>query len=213
MKKRIARLGLALLLAAPLGACALANAGSGPAPRLFTLTAPQSAVADGRTAVQLQISEFAAPAAIDTTRIVFQENANEIKYYAEARWSDTAPNMIQTLLSQTLENSGRFASVFSHGADLNSDYMLMGDIRQFAAVAGTDDKGGGTSVHVDLFMRLVRISDRTVTAARDFSVVVPVTGSGIASVVAAYDAGLHKVLGDISLWTIQQTTKSASPSS
>jgi cholesterol transport system auxiliary component len=214
MKTRLAKLGLVLSLAAPLGACALAGAASGPAPRLFTLTAahPTPPAVAGAAAIQLQISDFSAPAAIDTPRIVFQASPNEIKYYAEARWSDTAPNMIQTLAAQTFENSDRFASVSMRGSDLNGDYALMGDIRQFAAEAGEGAKSGETAVRVDLFMRLVRVEDRKIVAAKDFNVVVPVTGSGIASVVAAYDAGLRTALDGITLWTLEGTAK-AGPSS
>ncbi|HEX7776118.1 MAG TPA: ABC-type transport auxiliary lipoprotein family protein [Parvibaculum sp.] len=213
MKKRLARLSLVLLLS-PLGACALADVGSGPAPRLFTLTSahPVPPAGDAAAKVDMQVAEFAAPAAIDTTRIVFQSSANEIKYYAEGRWSDSAPNMIQMLVSRTLQDSGGFASVSTRGSDLNGDFTLVGDIRQFAAEAGDGDKAGDTSAHVDLFLRLVRVQDHKIVASKDFNSVVPVAGSGIASVIAAYDAALHAALDGIALWTLEETAK-AGPAS
>jgi cholesterol transport system auxiliary component len=210
MTKRFAKLGLILLLAAPLGACALADVASGPAPRLFTLTsAHPTPPASAGPKIALQISELSAPAAIDTTRIVFQSSPNEIKYYAEARWSDSAPRMIQMLAAETLQDSNGFASVSARGSDLNGDYALIGEIRQFAAEAGQGTKADDVGVRVDLFMRLVRVEDRKIVASRDFNVSVPVTGSGIASVVAAYDAALRSVLDGITLWTLQQTANSA----
>jgi cholesterol transport system auxiliary component len=212
MKKRLARFGLALLLAAPLGACALADVGSGPAPQLFMLTSSHPVPpADASLGIQLQVDEFTAPAVIDTTRIVFQSGPNEIKYYADARWGDNAPKMIQALAIETLQNSGRFASVSASGANLDSDYMLMGDIRQFAAEAGEDAKSGNTNVRVDLFLRLVRVEDHKIVASRNFNTIIPVAGSSIGSVVAAYDAALHTTLDGITLWTLQELAKAAKP--
>lgn len=204
MKKRLVRLGAILLLAAPLGACALANVASEPAPQLFMLTpAPAAEVAGKAVSEQLLVDEFSAAAAIDTTRIVFQANPNEVKYYADARWTDRAPRMIQTLAVATLENSGRFKAVSPRGAGLQGDYVLMGDIRQFAAVAGV---GGADTVSVDLFVRLVGKDDHSIIASRNIAASAPISGSGMPAVVAAYDAALHQALAQISVWTIAETT-------
>jgi len=75
------RHALLAAMIAPLGACAIADIGSGPAPSLYTLKAPVvSAEAGPQAGAQLVVEEFSAPAAIDTTRIVFQPNDNEIAY-------------------------------------------------------------------------------------------------------------------------------------
>ncbi|HEY4343070.1 MAG TPA: ABC-type transport auxiliary lipoprotein family protein [Parvibaculum sp.] len=199
------KLGIVFLLAGSLGGCALANVASDPAPQLFTLTSahPNAAGTAATPTAQILVDDFSATAAVDTARIVFQPSANELKYYADARWTDRAPQMIQTLMIETLENSGRFASVAARGSEIRGDYVLKGDIRQFAAEAN----GEQTTVRIDFFTRLVRIGDRSIVASRDFNVTVPVTGSGIASVVAAYDAALRQNLSEIMLWTLAETAK------
>lgn len=204
MKKHL-KSGFAFFLMAALSGCALANVASEPAPQLFMLTAahPNAAGAAVAPAANLLVDDFSATAAIDVPRIAFQPNPNEIKYYAGARWSDRAPQMIQSLMVETLENSGRFAFVAARGSEIRGDYLLKGDIRQFAAEA----KGEQTSVRVDFLVRLIRIDDRSILASRDFNVSVPVTGSGIASVVAAYDAALHQNLNEIMLWASAETAK------
>jgi cholesterol transport system auxiliary component len=199
------KLGIVFLLAGALGGCALANVASEPAPQLFMLTAgqPNAAGAVEAPTAQILVDEFAATAAVDTARIVFQPNPNEIKYYAGARWSDRAPRMIQILAVETLQNSGRFSSVAARGSEIRGDYVLKGDIRQFAAEANGDQTG----VRVDILARLVNADDRSIVASRDFNVSVPVTGSGIAAVVAAYDAALRQNLSEIMLWTLAEIPK------
>lgn len=199
------KLGIVFLLMGPLGGCALANVASEPPPQLFTLTAAHPNAVAGEPSARILVDEFSAPAAVDTARIVFQPNPNEIKYYADARWTDRAPAMIQALAVETLENSGRFMSVSPRGSEIRGDFVLTGDIRQFAGEANGEE----TVARVDFFARLVRIDGRSIVASRDFNVGVPVTGSGIASVVAAYDAALRQNLSEIMLWTLAETSKPA----
>lgn len=198
---------LAIVAATPLAACALMSAGTGPAPQLFTLTAAHPAATDAERAPPIEVDEFSAPAAIDTTRIVRQSGANEIAYYADARWADRAPRMIQSLMVETLENSGRFGAVSARGAGLRAEYELMGDIRQFAAVPSAD--GGRDRVRVDIFARLVREDERTIVASKPFSASVPVGGGGMSPIVSAYDAALREALDGIALWASAAAARDA----
>lgn len=194
--------GLAALVVV-LSGCALANVGSGPAPQMFTLTAHSAPAGAGDTAsakADLLVDAYAASAAIDTGRIAYLPSANELKYIAGARWADLAPVMIQSLTVETLEKSGRFASVAARGSEINGDYMLKGDIRQFAA----EKHGDATQVHVDLFMRLVSRNDNKVIATKDFNTTLPVAGSGVEPMVQAFDAALAQVLADLTVWTADE---------
>mgnify|MGYP003678144117 CR=1 FL=1 len=106
---KIARGVLLAAALASLGGCALADVASGPPPSLYVLNAPapDMPAALPIAASQIVVEAFSAPAAIDTSRIVFKPSANEIKYYAGARWSDRAPRMIASLLVETLSDTGR----------------------------------------------------------------------------------------------------------
>lgn len=200
------RHALLAAIIAPLGACAIADIGSGPAPSLYTLKAPVvSAEAGPQAGAQLVVEEFSAPAAIDTTRIVFQPNDNEIAYYANARWSDRSPRMIASLLVETIASSGRFPAVIGPGSNARMDLALVGDIRSFAAYREASAGFGQetTKVRVVLYVRLLRARDRSILASREFSAEAP-AGSGMANVIAAYDAALGTVLRDISDWAFTQ---------
>lgn len=200
------RHALLAAIIAPLGACAIADIGSGPAPSLYTLKAPAvSAEAGPQAGAQLVVEEFSAPAAIDTTRIVFQPNDNEIAYYANARWSDRSPRMIASLLVETIASSGRFPAVIGPGSNARMDLALVGDIRSFAAYREASAGFGQetTKVRVVLYVRLLRARDRSILASREFSAEAP-AGSGMANVITAYDAALGTVLRDISDWAFTQ---------
>lgn len=195
----IFRLTCLAALAALLSGCALASVASAPAPQLFTLTAHESGGGAGGAAAKgdLLVDTYFASASIDTARIAYLPNPNELKYISGARWVDLAPVMIRRLTVETLEKSGRFVSVAARGSEINGDYMLKGDIRQFAS----EKNGDVTQVHVDLFMRLVSREDNKVVATKDFNTVLPVSGSGVEPMVQAFDAALAQVHADMTVWT------------
>ncbi len=202
--KRLLLLAFAML---PLGACALADVASGPAPSLYVLTAPQVEAGAGASAdAQLVVEEFSAPAAIDTARIVYKASPNEIAYYAGARWADRAPRMIASLAVETLSNTGRFPAVTGPGAPSRMDFSLSGDIRAFEAYrdASAGLGAGATKVKVSLFVRLVRMRDRSIVASRVFTAEAA-GGSGMDAVVEGYDAALDEVLAALAAWTLEQS--------
>lgn len=203
------RAAFVLAAAGLLGGCALAGVASGPAPSLYVLKAPAPGEARtaGPVAAQIVVEDFVAPAAIDTTRIVFQPNENEIAYYAGARWSDRAPRMISSLLVETLAGTGHFPAIIGPGSNVRMDYALVGDIRSFAAMRDADAGfgQGTTKVKVAFYVRLLRARDRSIVASREFSSEAAAPGSGMANVVAAYDAALGAVLAEIADWTLDQS--------
>lgn len=204
---RFRQLLAAALVALPLGACALADVASGPAPSLYVLTAPEAeAGAGGPVNAQLVVEEFSAPAAIDTARIVYKASPNEIAYYAGARWADRAPRMISALAVETLSDTGRFPAVTGPGAQARMDISMSGDIRAFEAYRDPSAGfgAGATKVKVSLFVRLVRMSDREIVGSREFAAEAT-AGSGMQEIVAGYDAALGEVLRDLASWTLEQS--------
>lgn len=200
--KILLKLAALCALGATLGGCALADVASSPAPQLFTLTSASVAGEAGAPrSASILVDDFSASAAINTARIAYQPNPHELQYFADARWVDLAPLMVRNLTIETLENSHRFASVAARGAEISGDYVLKGDMRQFAA----ESHDGKIAVRVDFFMRVVSNLHRNVIAAKDFTAIEPVTASGIAAIVAAYDRALARNLAAIADWTAAST--------
>lgn len=190
------------ILALGLSGCALANVASDAAPDLYMLSAPtlEALPADSQTSKPtMLVGEFSAPASIDTARILYQPNANEVKYYAGARWTDSVPKMVHGLLVETIDKSGGAVALDDRSLALKSDFELVGDIRRFAA---SPDAEGKSIVDVAVIVRLVRSSDRSIVAGRSFGASATTQGSGMKSVIDAYDAALGKTVSDITAWAI-----------
>lgn len=190
------------ILALGLSGCALANVAGDAAPDLYVLSAPtlDPLPAGGQTSKPtMLVGEFSAPASIDTARILYQPTANEVKYYAGARWTDSVPKMVHGLLVETIDKSGGAVALDDRSLALKSDFELVGDIRRFGASPNAEGK---SVVDVAIIVRLVRSSDRSIVDGRSFEASAATKGSGMKPVIDAYNEALGKTVGDITAWAV-----------
>lgn len=190
-----------LLAAAALAsACTNVLPGAGPPPRLFQLT-PKSTFPDDTAPVdwQLVIEPPLAAAGLDTTRIALHRAAVELEYYARANWIDLAPAMIQTLVVESFENSGKIVAVGRESLGLRADYVLKLELREFQSEY---DGGEIPNAHVRLNAKLVQMPQRTIIGSQSFTSKVRARADRIEDIVAAFDEALGKALKDLVLWTL-----------
>jgi cholesterol transport system auxiliary component len=174
---------------------------SGPAPTLFTLTPKNTFRSDiARANWQLVVEEPVAAGGLDTNRIAIQPTPFEIKYYAEARWTERAPKMVQTLLVESFENSGRIIAVGRQSVGLRSDFNLKSELREFQAEL--PDGAKIPNVRVKLSARLVRQPRQEIVASRNFEAVVTAQSGTMTDVVVAFDEALGKVLRQTVEWSL-----------
>ena len=194
---------LSLILAALLSACAgnlLPGAGNDP-PDLYVLT-PKNTFPDDLPTVgwQLAIPLPVADAALNTARITLRQNPISLEYYARANWIDTAPQMIQTLLVESFENSGKIVGVGRQSVTLRADYSLLTDLREFQA----EYLGAGPPrVRVRLNAKMVKMPQRTILATETFEFLEPAASSDLQAVVSAFDVALGKTLKRIVEWSLK----------
>lgn len=194
---------LTVALSALLSACAgnlLPGAGNDP-PSLYVLT-PKTTFAQDLPKVswQLTIPLPIADAALNTARITLRQNPISLEYYARANWVDTAPQMIQTLLVESFENSGKIIGVGRQSVTLRADYSLLTDLREFQAeYIGS----GPPRVRVRLNAKLVKMPQRTILATETFEALEPATSSDLQAVVSAFDVALGKTLKRIVEWSLK----------
>lgn len=193
---------------AMLGGCGVQLPGAGAPPRIFTLT-PKSTFEPDMPSVdwQLLVDLPAAPAGLNSPRIAVRRGAIELDYVAQAAWTDTAPQMIQTLLIESFENSGRIVAVGRQTAGLRADFILRTDLREFQAEYPADGSGAGgvvPSIHVRLNAKLVRMPDRAIVASNTVAYNEPAAGSDLTSMILGYDAVLGKILRRIVSWTLRE---------
>lgn len=194
---------LPLGAATALGACGIQLPGQGPPPRLFVLS-PKSTFPEDLPDVdwQLTVEVPTAAANLDTTRISLQRASYEYEYYASANWTDRAPTLVQTMIIESFENSGRIIAVGRQSLGLRADYVLKSELREFQAIYVDSAPGAAPEVHVRLVCRLVKMPDRAIVGAGSFDRKIVAAADTLESVVAAFDEALGKVLKDLVTWAL-----------
>lgn len=194
-----ALLALALTALMGLGGCSLIS--SSP-PQLFDLS-PKNTFDEGVPAVgwQLVVEEPTTPNAINTDRIAIRPVQLEVQYFPGVKWTDRAPALVQTLMVESFENSGKIVGVGRRSIGLSGDYILTSELREFEAVS---DGAGGTNVIVRLVLKLVRQSSGGIIASTTASATVPAASDQVPDVVVAFDTALGKVLKQSVIWVLRE---------
>jgi len=188
-----------LLLAAltALAGCSGLLGGGGPPPQLYTLTAvPAADFASNlpRSTIQLLVEVPVASGALDTERIALMRTTTTIDYFANAAWTDRAPIMVQGLLVESFENTGKIGAIGREGVALRADYVLKPELRDFTAVytSGSDIP----TIRVRMGLKLVRMSDRQIVDQRSVEAEERAQQNTVPAVVDAFNAALHRAIRD-----------------
>lgn len=190
----------AVLIALAAGACTSFLPGTGPAPNIYDLS-PKSTFDADIPAVrwQLIVEVPNASRGIDTDRIVIRPNANEILYLKGAKWSNRAPEMVQTLLTESFENTGKIVGVGRRSIGLSGEFVLRTDLREFQA----ERVDGGVQVRVHMSFKLVHRRKGIIFASENFEAVVPAASDATVDIVAAFDDALGRVMKRGVSWTLR----------
>jgi len=184
----------------PLAGCSLLFPPS--APQLYRLTPQTGDVARGPPVrAQLVVDAPTAPESLDTDRIALTRNQIELDYFAGSAWTDRVPRLLQGLIIDALENSGRIVAVGRDSSDISPDYQLQTDLRDFQA-RYTGSGGQPPTIVVRLAADLVKLPDRRVIGSMMAAKEVPATRNDLDSVVAAFDAATGEVIPQIVDWTL-----------
>ena len=195
------RISLVMLLV--LAGCGAVGKASAPLDA-FTLT-PLPVAKAASSSRHLVVELPTASGALTTDRILIKPNALQAAYLPKGRWVDPAPELIQTLLVASLQNSGGFRLVGRDGAGLTPDYVVLVELNTFQAEAATPDRVG-TPVRVGMTLSVVRESDQSLIATRRFDRTAVSASADTLSVVSAFDAATRQVLTEAVAW-VSKTTR------
>ncbi|HSA81696.1 MAG TPA: ABC-type transport auxiliary lipoprotein family protein [Geminicoccaceae bacterium] len=195
----------ALVIAACLALAGCASAlefARGDPPRLYELT-PKSTFADALPEVdaRLSVEVPTATAGLNNSRIALRPTATTLEYYARASWIDVVPVMVQNLLLESLDNTGRIDVIGREVVGVRADYALLTHVREFQAEYDDQD---APQVRVRLQARLVRLPRRTSLAATSEEFVVRASATSLSAIVTAFDEAFGKALKRIVEWTVIQ---------
>ena len=191
---------LAALALAPTGCVSLLPA-SNKAPQLFRLTAASDFPAQApHVSWQLLVDTPQSPAALDSDRIALSRSPTTVDYFADAAWDDRAPTLVQSLLVQSFENSGRITAIARESLALREDYVLRPELRHFEAVYDGD---GPPTARVLLAAKLVKMPERVIVARHSADTATRASANRVDAVVEAFDTALHQALRETVDWALE----------
>jgi cholesterol transport system auxiliary component len=185
------------------GGCAAALQLAAPAPpRLYELT-PKSTFSDDLPAVdrRLSVEVPTATAGLNSARIALRPTPTTLEYYAGASWIDVVPVMVQNLVLESFDNSGRIDVLGREVVGVRADLALLLHVREFQAEY---EGAGPPEVRVRLQARLIRLPRRTSLAATSEEFVVRAANTSVPAIVTAFDEAFGKALKRIVEWTLRE---------
>ncbi len=190
------------------GACLLLLSGcsgligpSNPPPQIYVLQPEFRALGDA-SAVNWQLA-IAAPDAsesLDTARVALHRGAN-LDYFADARWTDAVPMLIQAKLVEAFEKSTKIPAVAATSDAVRADFVLETTLRDFEA--RYDSQNGPPTIVVDIVVRVVAVGRNDVVATHNFHDEATAARNDVPSVVAAFNQAAGAAFEEIVGWTLR----------
>jgi cholesterol transport system auxiliary component len=185
-------------------------------PRLYVLT-PKKEFAKNLPNVkwQLLVETPVAAAGLSTARIALQDSPIQLRYFQHATWTDFAPKMVQALIIESFEDSGRIVSVGREQIGLRADFVMKSELREFQAeyenvlpedaTLGPKDKPPWVRVRIGA--KLVKMPQREIVAARIFEHRVRSKSNTMIEIIRAFNGASGKVLKSLVEWALKTGEK------
>lgn len=189
------------------GCTGLATLNSATAPTDLYLLTPKSTFDPSLPQVRQQIvvAEPTATAAVSNDRITVQPTPLEVRFLADARWVDRAPLIIQSLLIESFENSGKVDAVGRSAIGLRADYVIVTDVREFQArVSNPADPNSPLEAQVRLNLKIVETGADQIIASRSFESFQQSASDEPRDIVVAFDAALGRVMKGAVEWSVRR---------
>ncbi|MEM6372525.1 MAG: ABC-type transport auxiliary lipoprotein family protein [Pseudomonadota bacterium] len=201
-----------LLLAVP-GCTAISGLSAASTPNeLYVLTPKSTFDADlPKLRYQIAVQEPTATASVDTDQIAVQPTPLRVQYLPEARWVDRAPLIVQSLMIESFENSGRVPAVGSSAIGLRADFLIVTDIREFQAIVPVDAPDAPLEVDVRLNVKVIDAFSDRIIASRSFEEVTRSASDEASDVTQAFDLALGGTLRDAVEWSIRSIASYGAP--
>jgi cholesterol transport system auxiliary component len=193
-----------LLSAAALGAFALSGCGSllspsNPPAQIYVLDPSFAATAGPRVDWALTVTQTDVPNVYDTERVAIMRNQT-MDYFANTQWTDSTPRLLQSLMVEAFEKSGRITAVARDSGGVRADYMLTTEIRHFEAVYDNGD--GAPEINVDIVAKLLSLPRHDVVAMRDVPQKIRASANSVPAVVQAFNQATGAAVTDIVTWSL-----------
>ena len=142
----------------------------------------------------VQVLRPSASPGLAGSRIAVMRLGARLDYYANARWAEEAPALLQSQIIDALRTGGRFATVESDTEPFAAQYLLSVDIANFQAQY---KDSGPPTVFVTLNCTLGRRTDRSVIVSFLAQGAAPASADHLEAVVAAFRAATSQAMQQI----------------
>jgi cholesterol transport system auxiliary component len=177
-----------------------------PAPQLYVLHPEFGALADSPNVPwQLVVSVPAAPASLDSERIALERAPNTMDYYANSQWTDRVPLLLQSLLVEAFEKSGRIAAVGRETAGIRADYVLETEIRDFEAYYAVPD--AAPNVRVSITAKLLGALSHEIAGTMQSIHQAQAAANDMTSITAAFTKAAGAAVEEIVGWTLRARSR------
>jgi cholesterol transport system auxiliary component len=151
---------------------------------------------------------MAAPG-LETAHIMLVQSNHRMNFYTGSRWAAAVPELVESLVVQTLRASGAWSSVQDSGSLFPSEYLLATTVQRFEA----DYTEGGTApvVYVVFHCTVGRREGRDVIASFTASGSAPAAENRLSAVVAAFETATGQALTSLSQQAAQAAQTDTPP--
>jgi len=171
-----------------------------PSPQLYVLRPQIMPPMGAPVPWRLSVAEPEAPASFDTTRIALSRSPTTMDYFANSAWNDRVPLLLQSLLIQSFDMSGRIIGVDRDTTGLENDYLLQTEIHDFEARYDTPD--AAPQIVVSVQAKLARMPQREIVATFNATHQAQASANTLDSVVMAFDEATGATIAQIAAWTL-----------
>ena len=185
-----------LSVSLPLAACSGVFESDLAAPQSYVLRLPPAPATDPVSgAGSLLVQRPEASPGLESERIALLRSEHRFDFYSASRWAAPAPDVVESVMVDTLRGTGAFSAVFDDSAPFAPRYNLRCTLRRFEA---DYTKGGGApTVFVTLDCTLGRHRDRELLASFTASGSAAASEDRLNSVVAAFEAATTAAMGEL----------------
>jgi cholesterol transport system auxiliary component len=166
------------------------------APQAYVLRLPQAPAPESAgSAGSVLVQRPEASPGLESERIALLRSDQRFDFYAASRWAAPAPDIIESVMIDTLRATGTFAAVFDESAPFAPRYGLRCTLRRFEA---DYSKGGSApTVFVTLDCTLGRHRDRELLASFTAQGSAPAGEDRLNAVVAAFEAATATAMAEL----------------
>lgn len=202
------RAALVIVSAVALSACGSLLGPTTAPPQIYVLH-PNFGLVTNAPEVRWQfgVPQPVSPAIYDSKRLSLTRGQT-MDYYADAAWPDQTPDILQGLIVEAFEKSGKIKAVGRGSAGVRADILVVTEIRDFSAHYKSEN--GIPTIVVDLTAKLITATHHDVIASYDAHHEVKASVNSVPAVVAAFNEATGQAINDIVSWSLTNATPQAS---